>query len=150
MKALIDTDAFCKLGGCGLLDVVVRALGAELTETKRLAALPHMLRKGALARRLGSLREPLQRLANGLDAAPEASATWLDRILAGANDLDPGEAQLLAVTADHPAVFLITGDKRAVLATGNVNGLPQAISGRVVTVEASLIAASGMIGINEV
>jgi len=99
---------------------------------------------------LGSLREPLQRLANGLDAAPEASATWLDRILAGANDLDPGEAQLLAVTADHPAVFLITGDKRAVLATGNVNGLPQAISGRVVTVEASLIAASGMIGINEV
>lgn len=111
MSALIDSDAFCKLGGCGLLEAVVRAIGTELSHTKRLAALPHMLRKGALARRVGTLREPLEQLATSLGVAPETGALWLDRILTNAPDVDVGEAQLFALAAEHSDVLLITGDK---------------------------------------
>ena len=120
MSALIDSDAFCKLGGCGLLEAVVRAIGTELSHTKRLAALPHMLRKGALARRVGTLREPLEQLATSLGVAPETGALWLDRILTNAPDVDVGEAQLFALAAEHSDVLLITGDKRAVEAIGRV------------------------------
>src|SRR2546428_5175757 len=117
MSALIDSDAFCKLGGCGLLEAAARAIGTELSHTKRLAALPHMLPKGALARRVGTLREPLEQLATSLGVA-QAGALWLDRILTNAPDVDVGEGQLFALAAENSDVLLITGDKRAVEAIG--------------------------------
>ena len=54
MKLLVDTDVFCKLGIAGLLDAAAQILGGDRSECRRLAALPHMLRKGRLRDRFGA------------------------------------------------------------------------------------------------
>jgi hypothetical protein len=53
MKLLVDTDVFCKLQVAGLLSDAAGLFDAGLGDCGRLAALPHMLRRGKLRRRLG-------------------------------------------------------------------------------------------------
>src|SRR5688572_31331079 len=54
MRLLIDSDAFCKLAICELLDDAAAVLGASSAECGRLPALAFMLRKGNLRRKLGA------------------------------------------------------------------------------------------------
>jgi hypothetical protein len=109
-----------------------------------------MLRRGALAQRLGQRAAELERLASTIGVAPEPGAAWLDRILAAPAQFDPGEAQLLALAAEHAGVFLITGDKRAVEGIRTVDGLAEALRGRIVTIEAAFITLCGTHGVSEV
>ena len=137
MKVLVDTDAFCKLASCGLLAPALQALGCSMADARRLGALPFMVRRGSLARQLGAdLAAKILKEVEQVPVAPEAPAAWLQLILDAEADIDPGEAQLLAVAADTPGCLLITGDKRALRCVHLVPGLAGALSGRVVTLEA--------------
>jgi hypothetical protein len=138
MRLLIDTDVFCKLGVAGLLDAALAALGVALPECARLAALPHMLRRGKLPRLYGiATCETLAARAETIAVMPDPPAKWLD-LLAAVTDVDPGEAQIFAVAAQH-RISLLTGDKRALRAVATVAGFPGALEDRVITFEAVLL-----------
>lgn len=139
MRLLLDTDAFCKLGIAGLLDAALAGLGVESSEEcARLGALPHMLRRGKLPRLYGSAQcESLVARAESIPVMPDAPAKWLD-LLAAATDVDPGEAQLVAMAAEARA-SLLTGDKRALRTVASIATLPEALTGRIVSLEAVLL-----------
>lgn len=145
MRLLIDTDAFCKLAASDLLRDAVSLFHAELHECGRLPALPYMLRRGGLRRTYGA--EVCERLIPLAEAVPpvqhEASA-WLDR-LAPIPAIDPGEAILFAVAAEL-RLPVITGDVRSLRALKRLNGFPEALRGRVVVLEAALLALCTELG----
>jgi hypothetical protein len=63
--------------------------------------------------------------------------------------IDPGEALLLA-TAAEIGVPVLTNDKRALLALRSIEGFAAALSGRIVVLEAILIALCDRLGVEEV
>jgi hypothetical protein len=149
MKLLVDTDAFCKLGVAGLLEDTALIFGARLQECGRLAALPYMLRKGSLRRHFGvEACDGLIALAEGLPVVPEPSSAWLDRFTA-VEAIDPGEAQLLAVAAELGCT-VVSGDKRALRALTSIDGLPNALAGRVSVLEAILLVLCDRLGVEHV
>lgn len=136
---LIDSDAFCKLGICDLIDAVATSLGATKEDCRRLPALPHMLKRGALHRSYGSDdSERLRSLAETFQPIPEVGAQWLDQ-LTNATDVDPGEALLFAASIENDALA-VTGDKRAIRAVSKLSDVAFALTGRIVTLEAALDA----------
>jgi hypothetical protein len=99
-----------------------------------------MLRRGSLRECVGAERcDTLLSLANRIPAIPAPSAVLLD-LLASVPSIDVGEAQLLAIAAEHGSM-LLTGDKRALEAVTGISDFPiEALHGRVVVVEAILLA----------
>lgn len=149
MKLLVDNDAFCKLGAANLLREAALVFSATLSDCGRLAALPYMLRKGSLRRGLGAETcDALMPLAFAMPAAPAGSAVWLDKLVL-AEGIDPGEAQLLAVSVENGLPFL-SADKRALRAVKSVDGLAPVIAGRAVVMEAILLALCDRLGTAEV
>jgi len=149
MRLLVDSDVFCKLGVAGLLADALAVLGVSLDECGRLPALPYMLRRGKLPRTYGAAEcDQLVQVAQGINAIPAPDVHWLDR-LAAVQDVDPGEAQLLAVAAEN-SLLLMTGDKCAIRAIGSIEGYAEALRQRVVVLEAILIALCGRLGEEEV
>ena len=150
MRLLIDTDAFCKLAVVGLLADAVELLGADLTtECGRLPALPHMLRRGKLRKHMGDEAcDLLVPVAESVPVIGSASSTWLDK-LTPIEAIDPGEAQLFAVAAEAGLV-VVTGDRRALRALKAVAGFGRALAGRIVVMEAILIALCDSLGAAEV
>lgn len=145
MPLLVDTDGFAKLGVAGLLPPLLEFLGVELAECKRLPALPHMLRRGSLPRRYGQPAcDALVAIADAMGVVPSASTAWVARLV-DVPQIDPGEAQLLASAAEHSSM-LVTGDKRALIAVAKVSGFNMALAGRVVTLEAALLALCERLG----
>jgi len=145
MKVLVDTDAFCKLGLAGLLADAVAILGAQLTDCHRLAALPHMLRRGSVPRRFGEDNcRSLLTTAEAMLPLEPSTGPWLGRFVP-APGIDPGEAQLFSAAADE-TLMVLSGDKRALRAVRTVQGAPEALSGLMVTLEAVLIALHDSIG----
>ncbi len=145
MKLLVDTDVFCKLGIAGLLDDAAQILGVELSECGRLAALPHMLRKGRLRDRFGAEAcDALVPIAEAVPVIPKPTA-WLD-VLTLTEGVDPGEAQLFAAAAEF-GLAVVTGDKRALRAISHIKGLPEALDGRIWVLEAVLIVLCDEIGV---
>ncbi len=149
MQLLIDTDIFCKLGVAGLLDEALAVLGTSREGCARLAALSYMLRRGRLVRLYG--QERCAALASVAEAMPVAAIPG-----AGAMDLfvqipaiDAGEAQLLALVAEHGLV-LLSGDKRALREVRAAEALLPALAGRIVVFEAVLIALCTSLGVEEV
>lgn len=144
-RLLVDTDVFAKLGIAGLLDQLCELFGVRIDECGRLPALPHMLRRGALPALHG--KEPCERLvpiAESMGLAPSASTSWLAR-LANVPQIDPGEAQLFASAAEHGLV-VVTGDKRSVIAAAKVDGMSDALGGRVASMDAVLLALCRQLG----
>jgi hypothetical protein len=149
MRILIDTDLFCKLGVTSLLQDSLRLLGATIEDCARLPALPYMLRRGSLPKRYGSqLCGGLAVLANRMPALPPASAEWLDQLTPLA-DVNAGEAQLFATAAER-AAFVITGDNRALRALKTLDTFVDALAGRIVVLEALLLALCDELGDPEV
>lgn len=149
MPALIDTDLFCELGIANLLPDAARVLGCSLADCARLPALPHMLRRGRLPARYGA--EACARLlpvAEEMAVAPDPHGPWFDR-LASVEDIDPGEAQLLAAAANGGFVVM-TGDERALRAVRLVEGFAEAVAGRVVTRVGILLALCNDLGPHKV
>ncbi len=136
---LVDTDIFCKLGVSGLLEAALKVFGVTMGDCARLPALPHMLRRGRLPKLYGQAAcDTLAQVAEAMSSVPAASAAWLDQLIAVPR-IDPGEAQLFASAAEH-SLTLLTGDKRALVALAGLTELSEALSGRIVTLEAVLMA----------
>lgn len=136
-QLLVDTDAFCKLATAALLDEVLALLGVNRTQCAVLPALPYMLERGRLHKRYGDFESArLRKLADEFPVAPDSSSTWLD-VLTAESRIDPGEAQLFALAAEH-GIRILTGDKRALEALAKVNNIHPHLSGNVITLEAVL------------
>ena len=142
-RLLFDTDLFVLLAGAGLLDELIHAIGFEVDEARRLQPLPFMLKQGSLVRRYPS-------------GILQQAAAWCERIpavrrmpdpdllgqLTAVQDMDPGEALLLARAAELDGALVASGDKRACL------GLIRAVDRRIATrlqgkwicLEAALVA----------
>lgn len=149
MKLLVDTDAFCKLGMTGLLQDAALTLGAELGDIRRLPALPHMLRRGSLRKRFGAEAcDGLIAIAESMPIVAEPSVVWLEKFTA-IDAIDPGEAQLFAVAAES-GVMVLSGDKRALAALKAIAGVPAVLAGRIVVLEAVLLALCERLGADEV
>lgn len=146
---LIDTDAFCVLAAGRLLDDAVNLFGANLSGCARLPALPHMLRKGRLRKKYGDqISDHLIPIAVSIPVIDQPEAQWLDK-LTPVQNIDPGEAQLFALAAEKP-LAVITGDKRALRALKDVPGFADVLAGRIVVLEAILIALCARLGPTEV
>lgn len=136
-RLLVDTDAFCKLAAADLLDEVLALLGVSRDQCAVLPALPHMLEKGRLRRDYGeAAADGLLKLSGEFPIAPEASEEWLD-LLAAVPSIDPGEAQLFALAAEH-GIRVLTGDKRSLEALAKVSNIHPRLDGRIVSLEAAL------------
>jgi hypothetical protein len=145
MLLLVDTDVFCKLGLAELLYDCLALFGATIGESGRLAALPYMLRRGSLPRLYGE--EACMRLIPVAERMPvvlQGSAAWLDR-LAPITAIDPGEAILFSAAAEG-GLPVVSGDLRALRAVKDVEGFPDALAGRVVVLEAVLLALCQRLG----
>jgi len=149
MRLPIDTDTFCKLGAAHLLKDAATHLGVALESCERLPALPQMLRRGKLRKRLGdALSEELLPLAEKLPQLTGVDETWLGRLV-GIPNIDPGEAQLFAAVTSGSAL-LLSGDKRALKAASVLPDLVEALAGRVVSIEAILIALCQSLGVERI
>lgn len=136
---LVDTDVFAKLGIAGLLDQLCELFGVRIEECARLPALTHMLRRGGLPSLYGKdACEQLVSIAESMQLAPAASTKWLAPLV-NVPQIDPGEAQLFACAAEH-ALLVVTGDKRSVIAASKVEGMAEALGGRIAPLESVLLA----------
>ena len=148
-RLLVDTDAYCKLGVAGLFDDAITALGVQVAECGRLAALPYMLRRGSLRRIFGDdASETLLRPAGEMPLAIQPGDGWLDPLTA-VDSIDPGEAQLLAASAEHGLLLLI-GDKRALRGVKDMPGYAEALDGNVVVLEAILTELCLQLGVDAI
>jgi hypothetical protein len=149
MRVLVDSDVFCELGIGNLLADTISALDATLQDCGRLPALPYMLRRGKLPKRYGAEScAVLIELAQSIAPIGAPNPQWLDK-LTSIQDIDPGEAQLFAVAAGD-SLAVITGDKRALMALKDVEGYPEALAGRIVVLEAAILALGERLGYAEV
>ena len=148
-RLLVDTDAFCKLGVAGLLTDAIGVLGVTVENCGRLAALPYMLRRGRLRSRFGDCgSDTLERLAETMALAEQPGEAWLDPLTAKPS-IDPGEAQLLAASAEH-GLLLLTGDKRGLRSVKDIPGYAEALDGRIVILEAILAELCMKLGVRTV
>ena len=139
MRLLVDSDAFCKLGVADLLPETASLFDARIEECGRLGSLHHMLKRGKLPQVYGA--ETCARLltiAAGMPKIEQHGGQWIDQLLA-VPEVDVGEALLLAMAAER-GLPVLTGDMRALRAARRVEGLADALSGRIVVLEAVLIA----------
>lgn len=149
MKLLVDSDIFCKLGVAGLLDEALAVLGVPVSDCGRLAALPHMLQRGRLVKLYGAdACAALLPKAKEMEVVGPAGEVWLEPLV-DVPSIDPGEAQLLAVVAQH-GMIMLSGDKRALRAVAGVAQVVPALQGKMVTLEAILIELCGRLGVGAV
>ena len=145
MRLLVDSDAFCKLAASDLLSDAAALFDAELQECGRLPALPYMLRSGGLHRTYGAaVCERLIPLAESMPPVQQVSNLWLEQ-LAPIPAIDPGEAILFATAADLQLPVL-SGDLRSLRALKYLDRFPEVLAGRIVLVEAVLLALCGHLG----
>jgi hypothetical protein len=80
------------------------------------------------------------------------SPTILGRLIAAHDDINDGEAVLLAVAADYPSYSILTGDRRALVAFGQAAGLDDLrglMKGRLVCLEIILRLLAEKLGVAE-
>ena len=123
----------------------IQLLGADLSTCGRLTALPYMLARGRLRKTYGpEVCERLIREVLGMPTIGAPSGPLLDQ-LAAIPSIDPGEAQLFAVSAASDSLVL-TGDKRALTSLKQIPDTSNVLSGRVVVFEAILLALCDLLG----
>ena len=129
--------------------MLATALGVEVEECGRLAALPYMLKRGRLRRKFGDeASDALVPLAEVMPLAIQPSAGWLEPLTA-VDSIDPGEAQLLAASAER-GLLLLTGDKRGLHGVKDIPGYAEALDGHVVVFEAILAELCVQLGAKEI
>lgn len=150
MQLLSDTDAFCKLSAIGLFKEAAVLLGGVPSEVARLPALPHMLRRSkGLRKQLGdALADSLVPLAD-LQPLIRSAPPELAALLTGKDNIDVGEVELLALTANEN-LLLVSGDKRALVAVSKVPEVVPLLKGKVVCLEAVLLALCQKLGPDQV
>jgi hypothetical protein len=149
MRVLFDTDMFCRLGAGELFEEALAVLGSGIADCARLPAVTYMLKRGRLLELYGpEVCSRLLRLAEMVSSIDVPDAMWLDRLIA-LPSIDPGEAQLFATAASESAL-VVTGDKRALHSLREVEGYPEALAGRIVTLETIMLVLCDRLGDGEV
>ncbi|MBE9139312.1 hypothetical protein IQ254_19270 [Nodosilinea sp. LEGE 07088] len=139
---LIDNDALLKLARYGLLNEAVALFGCTITDVRVLATAKYVLLPSKNPLLFCEDEESYSRLESFLKVAKPldtslADPEFLDAMSAVQN-IDTGEALLLAVGATASSTLVITGDKRSLAALcshGSVAHLANALAGRVVPME---------------
>ena len=145
MRLLFDSDAFCKLAASDLLSDAAALFDAELHQCGRLPALPYMLQRGGLLQTYGAATcERLISLAESMPPVGHASTSWLEQ-LTPIPAIDPGEAILFAAAADLK-LPVVSGDLRSLRALRSLDRFREALAGRIVLLEAVLLALCRHIG----
>lgn len=132
-----------------MLEEAFQLLEVTPPECGRLPALSHMLRRGRLRKVFGSATcDALVPISEAIPVLPQAGDAWLER-LSPIAAIDPGEAQILARAAEASLVVL-SSDKRALRAVNGIPEFAQALSGRVVVLEAVLVGLCDRLAPDEV
>lgn len=128
------------------MDESLRILGIDQSDCLRLPALHYMLRKAQKFRNTYGSRpcSQMAALAATISIVGVPGGVWPD-LLAKQPAIDPGEAMLFAWAAETGG-FILTGDKKAVCEVKRVQGLPQALAGRIITFEAMMIELCRCLG----
>lgn len=147
MLLAIDTDAFCKLGGFGLLPAACAGLRARIDECCRLPRLTRQIERATWLRGLDAgTRASLMDLAQSMHVVSPAPGGWIDRLAELGVPFDAGEAALFSLVADGDASLVVTGDKRAIRLLAQVPELAPLLVGKVVTVESAALIALDVLG----
>lgn len=137
---LPDTDFFVLMAGANLIAPLLEVLGYEHGSVRRLAALPHMLKRGPLVRHYPQgVLEKASAWCEKLGAVESRPSVVSHEQLLGV--VDPGEAFLLATVAELDDGVLATGDKRAcvaVAAAPDLSTVHPSLTGKVLCLESSL------------
>lgn len=139
---LIDNDALLKLSRYGLLDEVVARFDFMITDVRVLATAKYVLLPAKNRLLFCEDEESYSRLESFLKIAKPLDARSADPDLLDAmsavQNIDIGEALLLAVGATARDALIITGDKRSLAALcshESVVHLANALAGRVISME---------------
>lgn len=139
MHLLIDSDVFCKLEICGLMDEAIRIIGFSRENCRRLQALHYMLRKGTIFKKYGAQTcSSLMPSVMSVEAAPNADPEVLEK-MSGLPMVNPGEAQLVALAVSS-GDYVLTGDKNSLRALKDLAEVTHAVNGRIVILETLLLA----------
>ena len=136
---LVDVDAICKLAHWNILPLLPDITGRPWSETGTVSSLIYRAKSAAT--------KPDRKLFHTTDAAEiaidaltrmatsigEPSAHILESLITS-NQIDAGEAVLLATIADQPNGVLLTGDKRALRALAG-HELAPIFAGRIMLIE---------------
>jgi hypothetical protein len=154
-RLLIDNDAFVIFAGTDLLADVLDVLGYVPAQAVRLAALPHMLGKSKSMKG----RYPADVLTKAGVACSQITALedpgdpeTLQRLIMAHDDINDGEALLLAVAAKNDGYAVLTGDRRALVAFGQAAGIDDlraALADRLVCLEIALRLLAEKLGVTE-
>lgn len=111
---LLDTDMLVLLLASGTMECVVRQLGYNIEDVRRLPAAIHQVRKSSSFRNTYG-EAVLQQIAPLIERIPEVPFTHDLELLDTLCDVvDVGEAQLMALAAENKCALLASGDKRAI------------------------------------
>jgi hypothetical protein len=139
---LIDNDALLKLARYGLLDEVVALFGCSPTDVCVLASAKYSLLPAKNRLRFCEDEESTARLEAFLRTSKPLDAQSADPdlldVLNAIQNIDAGEALLLAVGATNRDTLVITGDKHSLAALcshASVTHVSNAVAGRVVSME---------------
>lgn len=141
---LIDTDMLVLLGGSGTLGEVLQSLDFKPEQSRRLAAATQQFQRGRVFKDTYTATVLQAAVRTAYTIAPlterPANSAVLDA-LARVSNIDLGEAELLALLAEHDGYYLTTGDNRALVALATrkeVAELRQRVAGRLICLESVL------------
>ena len=143
-RLLVDSDVFVLLAASGSLPRVADLLGFSPEQLSRLAALPHMLRRGKAFQRkyAHDIRERAITVADAVVAIQERPQNDnVLQLLLSIKGIDEGEALLFGLLAESSHWWLISGDKtamRALVGQESLRPVRTLIAGRVICLESVL------------
>lgn len=135
---VVDVDALSKLAHWNILPLLPNLTGHSWGEIGTVSSLIHRANRaisypdGKLFHSSDAARvvvDAISRMGSLATVSPEI----LD-VLSGSNQIDTGEAVLLATIADDPGGRFLTGDKRALRALSGL-GCAQRFAGKILLVE---------------
>ena len=152
---LVDSDIFALLAAVELLDELALALGIPVESVRRLPALGKQLRPGkSIGRKYPELQR--QKALTKCDAtevySDRPAAMSLHAKLVSVDDIDEGEAVLLAALAEQQNWYLTSGDKRSLIALGQTTELSDVrdrVAGRILALECVLLLLVKRLGAAE-
>ena len=150
-QLLIDNDIFIIIAGAKLLSSAISILGFDPANARRLYTLPHVVQK----KKIYSIDiiERVVKACEYVSAIVEAPDYTIYQQLGEEVKIDPGEAILYALLAEHGSFFLTSKDKNAMRALTHAPSLQyikSAIAGRVICLETILLMLIDRYGVERI
>lgn len=112
----LDNDILIKLVVCNLFDEAIATLGVHLSDLRVLPSARYYFKRSRSAKKKfpEEIRLKVTEIANSCQTIERSEKSVLDEIgiLQKYEDIDDGEATLVAATKDEESFWLTTGDKR--------------------------------------